>query len=108
MVLFPQRIDEDIAENDLVRVGDAVVESLNLEDFKKLYKERGRSPYNPKRLLKIVIYAYMNNIYSCRKIEKSLLRDIHFIRLAGYSKPDFITINRFRNRVRHEINNIFT
>lgn len=108
MVLFPQRIDEDIAEDDPVRVVDAVVESLNLEDFKKLYRERGRSPYNPKMLLKVVIYAYMNNIYSCRKIEKRLLRDIHFIWLAGYNKPDFITVNRFRNRVRNEINNIFT
>jgi transposase len=108
MVLFPQRIDEDIAEDDPVRVVDAIVENLNLEDFKKLYRERGRSPYNPKMLLKVVIYAYMNNIYSCRKIEKRLLRDIHFIWLAGYNKPDFITINRFRNRVKNEINNIFT
>lgn len=108
MVLFPQRIDEDIAEDDPVRVVDAVVESLNLEDFKKLYRERGRSPYNPKMLLKVVIYAYMNNIYSCRKIEKQLLRDIHFIWLAGYNKPDYITINRFRNRVKNEINNLFT
>jgi len=108
MVLFPQRIDEDIAEDDPVRVVDAVVESLDLEDFKKLYRERGRSPYNPKMLLKVVIYAYMNNIYSCRKIEKQLLRDIHFIWLAGYNKPDFVTVNRFRNRVKNEINNIFT
>ena len=108
MVLFPQRIDEDIAEDDPVRVVDSVVESLNLEGIRKLYKERGRSPYNPKMLLKVVIYAYMNNIYSCRKIEKLLLRDIHFIWLAGYNKPDFITINRFRNRVKNEINNIFT
>ena len=108
MVLFPQRIDEDIAEYDPVRVVDAVVESMNLADFKKLYRERGRSPYNPKMLLKVVIYACMNNIYSCRKIEKRLLRDIHFIWLAGYNKPDFITVNRFRNRVKNEINNIFT
>lgn len=108
MVLFPQRIDQDIAEDDPVRVVDAVVESLNLDNFKKLYRERGRSPYNPKMLLKVVIYAYMNNIFSCRKIEKRLLRDTHFIWLAGYNKPDFITINRFRNRVKNEINNIFT
>ena len=44
-VLFPQRIDEDIAENDPVRMVDALVESLNLESFRKLYKECGRSPY---------------------------------------------------------------
>ena len=38
-VLFPQRIDEDIAENDPVRMVDALVEGLNLESFRKLYKE---------------------------------------------------------------------
>ena len=63
MVLFPQRIDEDIAENDPVRIVDALVESLNLESFRKLYKECGRSPYHPKMMLKVILYAYMNNIY---------------------------------------------
>ena len=108
MVLFPQRIDENIAENDPVRIVNAIVDSLNLEAFKKLYKERGRSPYHPRMMLKVILYAYMNNVYSCRRIEKLLLRDIHYIWLAGYEKPDFITINRFRNRVKSEINKIFT
>ena len=108
MVLFPQRIDENIADNDPVRIVNAVVDSLNLQEFKKLYRERGRSAYHPKMMLKVILYAYMNNVYSCRRIEKLLLRDIHYIWLAGYEKPDFITINRFRNRVKNEINNIFT
>lgn len=59
-------------------------------------------------MLKVIVYAYMNNIYSYRKIEKLLHRDVHFIWLSGYEKPDFITINRFRNRVKEEINDIFT
>ncbi len=59
-------------------------------------------------MLKVILYAYMNNVYSCRKIEKLLHRDIHYIWLAGYEKPDFITINRFRNRVKKEINEVFT
>ena len=50
----------------------------------------------------------MNNVYSCRKIEKLLNRDIHYIWLSGNEKPDFITINRFRTRVKEEINQIFT
>lgn len=107
-VLFPQRIDENIAENDPVRIVNAIVDSLNLDNFKKLYKETGRCPYHPKMMLKVILYAYMNNIYSCRRIEKLLLRDIHYIWLAGSEKPDFITINRFRNRVKEEINNVFT
>ena len=108
LVLFPQRIDKDIAENDPVRIVNAIVDSLNLEAFNKLYKERGRSPYHPRMMLKVILYAYMNNVYSCRRIEKLLLRDIHFIWLSGYEKPDFITINRFRNRVKDEISKIFT
>ena len=107
-ILFPQRIDKDIAEDDPVRLISSIVETLDLSSMRKLYKERGRSPYDPKMLLKVVIYAYMNNIYSCRRIEKALKRDIHFIWLAGYEQPDFITVNRFRNRVKDEINNIFT
>ena len=108
MTLFPQRLDKDIAENDPVRLVDSVIDNLRLDNFKKLYKERGRSPYHPKMMLKAVIYGYMNNLYSCRKIEASLKRDIHFIWLAGYEQPDFNTINRFRNRVKEEINEVFT
>lgn len=108
MILFPQRLDKDIAENDPVRVVDTVIDSLRLDNFKKLYKERGRSPYHPKMMLKVIIYGYMNNLYSCRKIETALKRDIHFIWLAGYEQPDFNTINRFRNRVKVEINEVFT
>lgn len=60
MILFPQRLDKDIAENDPVRVVDGVINNLRLDNFKKLYKERGRSPYHPKMMLKAVIYGYMN------------------------------------------------
>ena len=108
IILFPQRLDKDIAENDPVRVIDMVIDNLKLDNFKKLYKERGRSPYHPKMMLKAIIYGYMNNLYSCRKIETALKRDIHFIWLAGYEQPDFNTINRFRNRVKDEINQVFT
>lgn len=100
--------NKDIAENDPVRVVDAIVESLDLKVFKKLYSERGRCAYHPKMMLKIILYAYMNNIYSCRKIERAVQRDIHYIWLAAQERPDFVTINRFRNRVKKEINSIFT
>ena len=61
----------------------------------------------------IVIFSSLidfarDNIYSCRKIEKLLLRDIRYIWLSGNEHPDFITINRFRNRVKEEINTVFT
>ena len=82
MILFPQRIDKDIAANDPVRLVGSIVDQLDLSGFRKLYNDRGRCPYHPKMLLKVVIYAYMNNIYSCRRIEQALKRDVHFIWLA--------------------------
>ena len=107
-VLFPERIDKDISPDDPVRLVSAVIDSLDISGIRRLYKACGRSPYHPKMLLKVVLYAYMNNIYSCRKIESSLKRDVHFIWLAGYEQPDFVTVNRFRNRVKDEINKVFT
>ena len=108
IILFPQRIDEDIAGNDPVRIISAIIDRLDLSKFHKLYHGIGRCAYHPRMMLKVVVYAYMNNFYSCRKIEKLLHRDIHFIWLSGCEKPDFITINRFRNRVKEEISDIFT
>ena len=107
-VLFPERIDKDISPDDPVRLVSAVIDNLDISGIRRLYKACGRSPYHPKMLLKVVLYAYMNNIYSCRKIESSLKRDVHFIWLAGYEQPDFVTVNRFRNRVKDEINKVFT
>ncbi len=108
LVLFPERIDKDIAADDPVRLVNAVVDSLDLGRIYSLYYDRGASPYHPRMMLKVIIYGYMNNIYSCRKIERALKRDVHFIWLAGYDQPDHKTINNFRNRVKDEINNVFT
>ena len=100
--------NEEIEQDSPVRLVDSIVEGLDLRDFRKLYSDKGRCPYHPKMMLKLIIYAYMNNVYSCRRIEDQVKRDIHFIWLAAQERPDFVTINRFRNRVRTEINNIFT
>ena len=101
-------LEEEIPQGDPVRLVDAIVESLDLKRFKKLYHECGRCAYHPKMMLKIILYAYLDNTYSCRKIEELLRYDIRFKWLAAQESPDFITINRFRNRVKNEIGNIFT
>lgn len=106
--LFPSRVDENIGEHDPVQLLNDIIDGIKIDNITRLYNKMVRSPYHPKMMLKVIIYAYMNNIYSSRKIEQLLLRDVHFIWLAGYEKPDFITINRFRNRVKNEINSVFT
>ena len=60
-------------------------------------------------LLKVVLYAYLQNIYSGRKMEQLLKRDVHFMWLSGMQRPDFNTINLFRkHRLAGFIDNIFT
>ena len=84
-----------------------MVEKLNLRRFDKLYKQRGRSAYNPKMMLKVVLYAYMNGIYGCRKIEGLLRDSVSFMWLSGGQTPDYVTINRFRNQMGEEIKELF-
>lgn len=54
LLLFPECLDKDIADNDPVRVIDTVIDELKLGNFKKLYKETGRCPYHPKMMLIII------------------------------------------------------
>lgn len=60
-------------------------------------------------MLKVIIFGYLNNIYSCRKIEKALQDRISFMWLSGNQVPDHNTINRFRSsRLKDAIHDIFT
>src|SRR5690606_16703142 len=53
---------------------------------------------HPRMLIKVLFYAYLSNIYSCRKIEKALQENIYFMWLSGNSTPDYRTINYFRGK----------
>ena len=46
-------------------------------------------------MLKVIVYAHKNNLYSCSKIEKQPQRDIHYIWLAAQERPDYVTVDRF-------------
>jgi len=60
-------------------------------------------------MLKVLFYGYLCNLYSCRKIEKALGENIHFMWLSGNNTPDFLTINNFRGgRLRQDIKYLFS
>ena len=61
--LFPARLDERIGDNHAVRLINSIVDQLDLTDLIKQYETGGTNPYNPRMLLKVVFYAYMNKIY---------------------------------------------
>ena len=108
IVLFPQNLGERIPENHPVRLLSHIVDSLDISELLKTYKGGGTTSYHPRMLLKVVFYAYMNNIYSCRKIEHVLQWDILYMWLSARQYPSFSTINRFRSeRMKDCINNLF-
>ena len=53
-----------------VRTLDTIIDRIKTCHFDHVYNTYGASPYHPRMMLKVIIYGYMNNIYSCRKIER--------------------------------------
>jgi transposase len=96
--LFPENIFDKISANHPARLVNQVVDELNLDSVIKLYKGGGTTSYHPRMLIKVLFYAYLSNIYSCRKIEKALQENIYFMWLSGNSTPDYRTINYFRGK----------
>lgn len=96
-MLLPPSLEELIPSNHPVLVVNKVIDKLNIDLLLKEYKGGGTSSYHPRMLLKVLVYAYITNIYSSRKIERSLKENIHFMWLSGMSYPDHNTINRFRS-----------
>ena len=108
-LLFPPSFDDFIPENDPVRVINTVVNKIDLTTILKTYKDKGCSAYHPKMLLKVIVYAYLRNTYSSRKIEELTANDVRFMWLSGMQRPDHNTINNFRSsKLKDTLREIFT
>ena len=70
--LFPSYLGEKIPKTHHVRLLSGIIDALDITELMSTYKSFGCPAYHPRMLLKVVFYAYMNNIYSCRKIEDAL------------------------------------
>ena len=100
-VLFPQCLDQLITADSDVRFIDLFAESIQIPDFKFVTKQsiEGRPAYNPKDLIKLFIYEYLNSVRSSRALEKQC----HMKQLA----PDHNTISNFRRDNSKAIRNVF-
>ena len=108
-LLLPPSLDELVPENHMVRVVDAVIDRLDISDILSTYRGGGNSAFNPKMMLKVLVFAYLSNVYSSRRIEELLKRDICFMWLAGMKRPDFRTINYYRGkRLKEGFDAVFT
>ena len=107
--LFPASLDEKIPQNSPVRTINQIVDNLDITKVLDTYKGGGTSAYHPRMMLKVILYSYLNNIYSCRKIEQALEDRVSFMWLSDNQTPDHNTINRFRSsHLKDTIHQIFT
>ena len=107
--LFPERVDDYIAEDNPVRVIDVFVDELDLNrlGFAGANPEAtGRPAYHPATLLKIYVYGYLNRIQSSRRLERETHRNVELIWLTGRLTPDFKTIADFRKDNGKAIHNV--
>ena len=96
--LFPERLDDYIAEDSPLRVIDVFVDELDLSGlgFKTTPEITGRPGYHPATLLKLFIYGYLNRVQSSRCLEREAQRNVELMWLTGLLAPDFKTIADFR------------
>jgi transposase len=96
---MPSDLEELVPAGHLVRVVDSAIERMDLKPLLRQYAGGGTSSYHPKMMLKVLVYAYTQQIYTSRQIAKGLRENVNFMWLSGNSHPDFRTINRFRGEV---------
>jgi transposase len=96
--LFPERLDDYVAEDSAVRVIDVFIDELDLSGmgFKTQPNETGRPAYHPSTMLKLFVYGYLNRVHSSRRLEREAQRNVELMWLTGRLAPDFKTIADFR------------
>jgi transposase len=96
--LFPERLDDYVAEDNPVRVIDVFIDDLDVSGlgFKAEPAATGRPGYHPKMMLKLYVYGYLNRVQSSRRLEREAQRNIELMWLSGRLAPDFKTIADFR------------
>jgi transposase len=99
IALFPEVIEDYVRDDNPVRFLDAFVDSLDMRNLgfeHAIVNETGRPAYDPKDLLKLYLYGYLNRIRSSRLLERETTRNIELLWLLKRLSPDHKTISNFR------------
>jgi transposase len=109
VMLVPPSLDEWLPQNHLARfIADLVAEELDLSRFYGSYaKTKGQPPYDPRLMVRVLLYGYCVGIRSSRELERACVDVVAFRWLAGQQAPDFRSIGRFRKRHLAALGNVF-
>jgi transposase len=110
LLLLPPDLRQWLPDNHLALYVSDIVEQLDLSAILKVYEEgdaRGRPPYHPQMMVKLLLYGYCVGKLSSRKIEQASYDDVGFRVLSGNQQPDHASIAEFRKRHLPELAKLF-
>jgi len=110
ITLFPESIEDYITRENAVRFIDVFVDRIDVIelDFKHAKVDStGRPPYNPKDLLKLYLYGYLNRVRTSRLLERETKRNLEVMWLLKRLSPDHKTISDFRRDNIDSLRNVF-
>jgi transposase len=100
-LLLPPSLHDWLPEKHLARFLVDVVDALDIGAIYESYEEkdgRGQAAYEPRMMVRVLLYGYCTGSYSSRKIEAKTYEDIGFRYLAADEHPDHSTLAEFRKR----------
>ena len=108
-LLLPQALQEWLPEDHLAYFISDVVDQLDLSEIADRYEQekRGGPPYNPKMMVKVLVYGYCIGVPSSRRVARRLHEDIAFRVLAANNAPDFRTISDLRKNHLDALSGLF-
>lgn len=95
-MLFLPSFEDLIPRDHIVRLVSRAIDGMQLDTLLNAYDGGGASNYHPKMLLKVLVYGYIDRLYSSRRLEKATRENVNFMWMTGLQTPDHNTINRFR------------
>jgi len=105
--LLPQDLESKIAPDHLARLISKAVDDMDLLFIEQTYSNDGQHAFNPRMLLKVLVYGYSLGLRGSRKLADRLKEDIVFMWLSARNTPDFRTISDFRKDKLIDFDNIF-
>lgn len=108
--LLPPSLIDFLGESHEAVILSEFLQELDTSSLEQSYNNQngGSSAYHPVMLLLVLVYGYMNSIFSSRQLAKQLKQNLAFMYLSGNSTPDFRTLARFRKEKGVYLENIFT
>lgn len=105
--LLPPDLSDMISKDHIARLISNTVDGINISFIEHTYSSNGQHAYDPRMLLKILVYGYAIGLRGSRKLADRLTEDIVFMWLAGRQTPDFRTISDFRKDKLFDFKKVF-